>query len=901
MATESFTVAIIPDTQYYCDLTCGGTPEMYQAEMDWILERAEEDRTRFAIHLGDLVNNAEVRSEWDIADACQETLEWAVPYSVCPGNHDLGPSDYYNEVFGPERFEDQWWYGGHYGTGNENNYCIFRAEGMRFLVLSLNYRPDEAELAWADRVVKDHPQYRVIIATHEYLGLDGRRPSGDAIWNNVVRENDNVFMVVSGHISGWAHQTSVNDYGHDVTEILTDYQWEPDGLSPTQLGGDGWLNTLEFVPLEDKIFYRSYSPWLDEWRTTALHEFTIDYEMDIAGDMDGDNFVGSSDLDAIRAHWGETVVPGCLESGDATGDGRVASDDLDRVRENWGEGCGAAAVPEPSWWGLLLLTIPLGIALRSNRVERKRRSFTHLPGTLCVGLLLGSALVAGASEETDPRIEKAFEAIRKNAPAAASDPNRPTYHYCPPSGWISDPVAPLFENGYYHIFYIHNPYGPKGWPHSRNHWGHARSKDLVHWEHLPPALAPEADCENRCNSGCGVFTEAGTPVLFYTHVPNRGPNEQWAALGSDALRVWTKRRDDPVLTLETHGGPQFNNSWRDPFVFRDGSRTFMTLCAHLGREAVLPLYEATDQTLLEWKYRGMLWRVPKAMTHSLECPNFFRIGSKWVLIGSPQKAPQAVRYFVGSFDSNLCRFTPETQGYLAQQDNFLYATTVLQEGPGAPILFARLKHFRTDHGWSGCLALPRRLSLAEDGTLRQRPIAALEALRGKSTHIEKLRLDDEAKVLPELRGDAMEIAATFKRGTAKAFGLNVRRADDGSEMISIRCEDGELSFYHLRDGKPLPVSHHGDRPKSPGGILPIAPVEPGKSLTLRVFLDKAVMEVFVGDGEACAARTVYPKADSLGVEAFAEGGWAELVSLDAWRMAAAEITASTTNRRTSRE
>ena len=276
---KPFTVAVLPDTQYYCDLNCGGTPEMYMAQVRWLVERAKDDNIKFAIHVGDIVNVADKIDQWRVADKCHTVLEEFIAFSVCRGNHDLGTSDYYNSFFGPDRFEGRDWYGGHRGTGNDDNYTFFEAAGMKFMVVSLTYQPKAESLAWANSVIRKHPDRRVILATHEYLDPTGRRPIGNQIWNEVVRKNANVFMVLCGHVCGWHHQTSVNDFGGKVVEILTDYQWEPDNDSADAVGGDGWLNTLEFIPEENKIEYRSYSPWLKRARTAPEHRFTIPYDM----------------------------------------------------------------------------------------------------------------------------------------------------------------------------------------------------------------------------------------------------------------------------------------------------------------------------------------------------------------------------------------------------------------------------------------------------------------------------------------------------------------------------------------------------------------------------------------------------------------------------------------------
>ena len=278
---DSFTVALIPDTQHCCNPAVGGTPEMYYQLTTWLKENAEKENLRFAIHLGDIVDNPDIRSQWIIADRAQKTLEWSVPNSVLPGNHDLGKRDFYNEFFGPKRFEGQPFYGGHRGDKNNNAYYFFEGGGMKFMVLCLQHNPDSEMLKWAGKVIEAHPDRRVIVATHSYLTMKGRNAEGNRIWEELIRSHPSVFMVVAGHVIGWHHQTSTNDAGGEVIEILSDYQWEPDGLSSSQVGGDGWLNTMKFVPAENKIYYKSYSPYLDQWRTTPLHQYTLDYKMSV--------------------------------------------------------------------------------------------------------------------------------------------------------------------------------------------------------------------------------------------------------------------------------------------------------------------------------------------------------------------------------------------------------------------------------------------------------------------------------------------------------------------------------------------------------------------------------------------------------------------------------------------
>ena len=226
----------------------------------------------------------------------------------------------------------------------------------------------------------------------------------------------------------------------------------------------------------------------------------------------------------------------------------------------------------------------------------------------------------------NPAIDQAMASLAAASPKAAADPTRPIYHFRPPANWMNDPNGTIYHDGYYHLFYQHNPYGDT-WGHI--HWGHARSKDLVHWEHLPIALWPSLEQgEEHCFSGCAWINGRGQPMLCYTKVsPDAGetrrPNEQWAALGDEAMILWQKHPANPILQLSTHGGPAFEGSWRDPFIFEEAGRTFMVVGATTGQEATVALYEAADGTLTRWTYRGLLISLPLAELRFFECPNFF--------------------------------------------------------------------------------------------------------------------------------------------------------------------------------------------------------------------------------------------------------------------------------------
>ncbi len=280
---KSFSVILLPDTQNYAEKY----PETYVNQTLWIRKQLKEDNIKFAVHLGDIVQNPTQKNEWENANRAMQILDGVVPYSMVPGNHDMvvkeRNSTLYNQFFSPKRFQDRKWYGGHMGTTNDNNYCFFEGGGLKFMVISLEFAPRDETLAWAAGICQKHPDRRVIVATHCYMRPTGRDTgcatsynvagnSGEQMWQKLIRKQKNIFLVVSGHVLGVGLQTSTNDAGGKVLEMLTDYQGLPNG-------GDGWLRTLKFIPSENKIQVITYSPLLDKLNNDAAEAFSIDYQM----------------------------------------------------------------------------------------------------------------------------------------------------------------------------------------------------------------------------------------------------------------------------------------------------------------------------------------------------------------------------------------------------------------------------------------------------------------------------------------------------------------------------------------------------------------------------------------------------------------------------------------------
>lgn len=310
-ADVEFMVVALPDTQYYSD----HYPAVFEDQTRWIVDNAAKHKIAFVTHLGDLVDNGPNLRQWKNAKKSMSRLDQAsVPYGTCVGNHDVQYSDNeysypttldsscsnfadfdcaakdYLDNFGPKQFAGRKWYGGASPSG-QSNYQTFTVGGQLFLFLHLAVDPRAAEVKWAKQVLDANPTAAVHLSTHRYMydyrlvdtlpfplnGLLGGRfdtlthsigqkvytkdsGTADALFQQLIKPNTNIFMVHCGHVDAELRQVSKNKAGLAVHEILVDFQ----EFSPK--GGDGWMRLLTFNLTRKTIKVQTYSPTLKRYR-----------------------------------------------------------------------------------------------------------------------------------------------------------------------------------------------------------------------------------------------------------------------------------------------------------------------------------------------------------------------------------------------------------------------------------------------------------------------------------------------------------------------------------------------------------------------------------------------------------------------------------------------------------
>jgi hypothetical protein len=311
---EPFTIVVVPDTQFYTDETNGGLGQMFYDLTQWTADNAEALDVRAVLHVGDLVDDYHNSvDEWLLAQEAMETLEQTMPgypdglpYGIAIGNHDqatdsaTGQTQFYNMYFGVDRFEGRTYYGGHHGDRNDSSFITFTAGAVDFLAVFVqfdepgtpegNTGPDPESLAWARRVIAEHPDHRAIVVAHSCLvwtgcpigqpdcpgGGDGPKigtelsEEGRIRWEALKGEK-NLSLVLCGHRSDEGRRTDAG--ASMVHTLMSDYQFDGNG-------GSGKLRLMTFDPAAGEVEVETYSPYFDESYESADSHFVLPFDLD---------------------------------------------------------------------------------------------------------------------------------------------------------------------------------------------------------------------------------------------------------------------------------------------------------------------------------------------------------------------------------------------------------------------------------------------------------------------------------------------------------------------------------------------------------------------------------------------------------------------------------------------
>lgn len=461
---------------------------------------------------------------------------------------------------------------------------------------------------------------------------------------------------------------------------------------------------------------------------------------------------------------------------------------------------------------------------------------------------------------------------------------RPVYHFTPEYGWMNDPNGMVYKDGEYHLFYQYNPYGSM-W--GNMHWGHAVSKDLVSWEHLPVAIAPDdlgaifsGSCVVDKNNTAGFGK--GAIVAFYTSAA--ASQTQSMAYSLDNGRTFKKYSGNPVLTSNVR-------DFRDPKVFWHEPTQKWIMILAVGQE--MQLFSSAN--LKEWTYESSFGEGQGTHGGVWECPDLIQLQvkgtdqKKWVLIcnlnpGGPFGG-SATQYFVGEFDGH--RFVNESPAKTKWMDwgKDHYATVTWSNVPdNRTIGIAWMSNWEYANNvpttqYRSANSVPRDLHLyVQDGEtyMASVPSEELVTLRGKAVKkgafkVSKIR---EIKNLLKENQGAYEIELKVKNVNTKAIGIQLYNSKGEEITLSFNLDTKQFSMDRTQSGNTSFSQSFA--------AVTSAPIEQQDGYTLRLLIDKCSIEAFDGEGKFAMTNLVFPTEPYNHVRFYSKDGSYQIESFNVY-------------------
>ena len=477
--------------------------------------------------------------------------------------------------------------------------------------------------------------------------------------------------------------------------------------------------------------------------------------------------------------------------------------------------------------------------------------------------------------------------------AFITDEERPAFHLSPRVGWMNDPNGFCFYNGKYHLFYQYHPYSTKWGP---MHWGHAVSKDLLQWEFLPVAIAPDTPYDkDGCFSGSALPLDDGRQLLMYTGVKCvTGEDGRMRDIQTQCLAVgdgvnYEKHEGNPVLDDRDIPDGFSIYDFRDPKIFRNEDGSFGCVVGNRtedGSGAIL-LYRSPDG--FRWEYVSMLDRSFNQYGRMWECPDMFRLDGRDVILTSPQDM-RALGLEFHSGNGTMALMGSLRNGQFLRENvqaidyglDF-YAPQTLEAPDGRRIMVAWMQNWDTTAGcpenakWFGQMTTPRELTIRND-RLIQNPVRELDALHGRRVAYKSVPVHEE-------------VSLTGVYGRVVDFTVTVKPADDqGFEMFRIKFARGSQHYCALTyrtSTSTLRMSRtHAGFNRDFVHERKCLVRNRGGEIKLRILLDRYSAEVFVNDGEQALTMTFYTPltADGIGFECSGQA----LISVEKYDIITAE-------------
>ena len=458
-----------------------------------------------------------------------------------------------------------------------------------------------------------------------------------------------------------------------------------------------------------------------------------------------------------------------------------------------------------------------------------------------------------------------------------NDTERPLFHLTPRTGWMNDPNGFCYFQGRYHLFYQYNPFSSR-W--ASMHWGHAMSRDLLHWEYLPAALAPDESYDyDGCFSGGAQPLPDGSLMLMYTGVRlERGRGGRVVEVQTQNIAIgngvdFEKYENNPVLDEHDLPAGASREDFRDPRVIREKDGTYTALLGSRAEDGTGQILRYTSEDGIAWTYAGKLAVNHGRFGRMWECPDYFELDGKKVMLTSPQDMfPEGFEYHNGN--GTLCLIGTEdpATGMLVEEANQaidygidFYAPQTVAAPDGRRIMIGWMQNWDAvtikgpEEKWAGQMSIPRELSV-KDGRLWQWPVRELDDLPGETIVYENETVNGQ-KQLPGVAGRVMDMELTIRPVPGEElfhkFAFWFAADDRYHTALSYRPHDRILKVDRKFSGSLRAIIHQRRALVRSGGET--------DPLRLRIILDRFSMEVFINGGEQVMSAALYTPIEADGI------------------------------------
>lgn len=441
-----------------------------------------------------------------------------------------------------------------------------------------------------------------------------------------------------------------------------------------------------------------------------------------------------------------------------------------------------------------------------------------------------------------------------------NDNKKPILHLASPIGWINDPNGFSMFKDEYHLFCQYHPYSKIWGP---MHWAHFKSKDLIKWEHMPVALAPDTNYDSFGVFSGSAIEDNGKHILMYTGVIKDDEKErqtQCIAIG-DGIN-YEKLEQNPIIKGDVLPKGSSLVDFRDPKIWKEDD-TFYSVVANRAEDGSGQIALFSSKNLIDWEFKNIILKCNNELGKMWECPDFFKLDNKYFLILSPQEMEQqGLEYhgghcnvfIVGNYDKDKFIFNKEKTKALDYGLDF-YAPQTTFTSDGRRVLVGWMQSWDNhmtpaEFGWSGIMSIPREL-VYKNETLFQVPVKEIENYYKDTIIIEKY-IENESFEDERLFSRIFDLDVEIDTHNLDEFIINFAKNEKYNTQFIYKHKE-ELAIFD-RNKAGIRKDCLNERK------INLKPID--NKLKIRIIVDKYTVEIFLNNGYKTMSSLIYTNMEA---------------------------------------